>query len=245
MKLFTAIQHDAQLLENFLTHYSRAGVTQFLIAIDARFEGAVAEFFRNYNIQLFRDLDVRDTVIGGVTAITQIRERHQSADEWVIIVDLDEFVEFNPSIHEIITQAELEGANVVRSIMWDRFSEDGGLVRVTSGSDLSHLFPIRARFIQNIMGGADYKGVLVKGHLKSFAAHHLFRDEVVCSRVLELSHYKWTEGSISRLRAAHEMVAAAGRPFAAEYARVLDHFERHGRFAWEEFGGEIAPLPSQ
>ena len=42
------------------------------------------------------------------------------------------------------------------------------------------------------------------------------------------------------------MCAAAGSPwdFDGEFQRVLDHYDQHGRFAWETFGGEIVrPAP--
>ena len=88
------------------------------------------------------------------------------------------------------------------------------------------------------MFGADFKGVLVRGLLVSEAAHHNFKDEVICSQILHLSHYKWTAGAIERLETAYRRVSEAGRPFAAEYARILEHYRRHGRFEWKEFGGE-------
>jgi Glycosyl transferase family 2 len=163
MKLFTAIQHDAQLLRHFLSHYGRAGVTDFFIAVDPRFESVIAEFEPHYKITMFRDLDVEEPVVGEVSAVTKMRRHHQGTDEWVIIVDLDEFVEFDSPIRSIIRLAEEECANVVRAIMWDRFSKDRRVVPVTSGSELGRLYPIRARFIKNVMRGADFKGVLVKG----------------------------------------------------------------------------------
>jgi Glycosyl transferase family 2 len=244
MKLFTAIQHDAQLLSHFLAHYRRAGVAEFFIAVDPKFEPTIADVMSCNKITVFRNLDVDDSVVGEVSAVTKMREHYQKADEWVVIVDLDEFVEFDLPLHDIIRLAEGENANVVRAIMWDRFSEDGRVGPVTPGLALEEVYPIRARFIQNVMMGADFKGVLVKGHLESRSAHHTFFSEIVCSHQLDLSHYKWTEGAIDRLRAAHQRVAAAGRPFALEYARVLDHYDQHGRFVWDKFGGELAPRAS-
>src|SRR5437764_74095 len=84
----------------------------------------------------------------------------------------------------------------------------------------------------------DYKSVLVKGFLKSASAHHIFYGEVISSKTLDISHYKWFAGSIDRLKAAHELVIKAGEAWAIEYQRVLDHYDKHGRFAWEKFGGE-------
>jgi hypothetical protein len=231
------------LLGHFLAHYRTAGVADFFVAVDPRFERAVTDFAYEYNIKVISDLDVADTVIGEVSAVTEMRRRHQHDTEWVIIVDLDEFVEFRGSIQQIITRAEGEGANLVTAIMWDRFSLDGRVRGFRLDDDVAQIYPIRARFIRDVMFGCDIKGVLVKGLLASNCAHHTFKSEIICSEVPNISHYKWTEGSIDRLKSAYRMVISAGRSFGDEYARILDHYERNGRFAWEEFGGEPIAAP--
>ena len=83
--------------------------------------------------------------------------------------------------------------------------------------------------------------MLVKGDLKSFAAHHKFYDERPYSETLEISHYKWNDRALDRTRIARDLCSAANSPwdFDGEFKRVLDHYEQHGRFAWETFGGEI------
>jgi hypothetical protein len=81
--------------------------------------------------------------------------------------------------------------------------------------------------------------VLVKGRLRAAAAHHIFERERVYSQQLEISHYKWTGSALERVRRAYEMAGAQGVPWAEEYKSILDHYEHHGRFAWETFGGEI------
>ena len=44
-----------------------------------------------------------------------------------------------------------------------------------------------------------------------------------------------------------KIVSDAGIGWAVEYKRVLDHYDRYGRFAWETFGGgpwrEFEPEP--
>src|SRR5437870_9279224 len=121
-----------------------------------------------------------------------MRRIYQADDEWVIIVDLDEFIDFREPIDAVLLAAESEGANVVRALMYDRFSTDGQLSDFGSEDDLSKIFPIKARFFHNVMGSGDHKGVLVRGHVKSVAqvGHHLFEDERLCSKLLEISHYK-------------------------------------------------------
>jgi Glycosyl transferase family 2 len=216
MKLFTAIYNDARLLRHFLRHYDSAGVTEFYIATSAECASEAKAVAGDYNVGLFEQFDVHDSLIGGNAAVTKMRRLHQAENEWSIIVDLDEFIEFSADIEHIISAVENEGANVVRGIMYDRFTADGKLADFNPDSDLSKLYPVRARFIAHVMQGADYKGVLVKGQLRAAIAHHRF--------VVE--H-------------AYREVKNRGIPWAIEYRRILDHYQQHGRMAWEEFGGEL------
>lgn len=241
-KLFTAIYNDARILPHFLQHYLACGITEFFIASEPAFRSAVQALAESYNITVWETPDVVDHFLGGAAPVTEMRRRFQDAAEWAVLVDLDEFVEFGSELPSIVEQAEREGANVVRAVMWDRFSRDGRVIGFEPGSDLRRLFPIRARFIKDVMHGGDYKGVLIKGLLESEVAHHSFVGQIVCSRQLDLSHYKWFDGAIDRVRAAYRMLTDAGRPWASEFQRVLDHYARHGRFAWEEFGGTPDPL---
>jgi hypothetical protein len=123
--------------------------------------------------------------------------------------------------------------------MYDRFSADGKPRSFEASSDLSALFPVKARFIK-AMGGADHKGVLVKGLIQPAGNFHNWRGQVIHSEILEIAHYKWTDRIVDRIRADYQVTSRAGIPCAIEYKRVLDHYEQHGRFAWEEFGGELA-----
>jgi hypothetical protein len=180
-----------------------------------------AAFKRMYNVTVYGHLDVANTVTGEVSAVTEMRRLQQNINEWIIIVDLDEFVEFPDPIPTILSRADAEGANVVRGIMWDRFTAHGGGAEVTPESDVRVVFPVRARLVKNVMRGMDFKGVLIKGHLKSCCAHHMFEEEIVYYRELEISHYTWTKGSIDRLHRAHQMVVDSGAGFAVEYMRVF------------------------
>jgi SAM-dependent methyltransferase len=118
-----------------------------------------------------------------------------------------------------------------------RVSADGMLLEIYPDSNLPEMFPVKARFIRDVMGGIDHKGVLVKGSLRAVNAHHIFADEVISSTSLEISHYKWCTGAIDRLNIRYQELAEKGIPFSEEYKKILDHYHQHGRFAWEEFGG--------
>ena len=143
MKLFAAIYDDARLLPHFLRHYQRRGITEVFIASSPAFAPTARDFVNEYRITLVEGLDVADSFLGGSAAVTEMRKIYQQDDEWVVIVDLDEFVEFTPDIHAVVAAAEREHANVVRGIMYDRFSADGTLVDVEQDSDLSKIFPVK------------------------------------------------------------------------------------------------------
>ncbi len=241
MKLFTAIYDDDRILGHFLQHYRRAGVTDYFIATAPGFAQTAESYRDRFTITVYEGLNVADSWLGGASAVSAMRAIHHDDDEWAIIADLDEFTEFPPNISSIVRFADSEGANVVRGIMYDRFSADGRLVDFAPAAELSQVYPVRSRLTRDLMGGWDYKGVLVKGKLQPppDSGNHLFVGEKICSREVEISHYKWNARAIDRVRAAYEALSNAGKGWAIEYRRVLDHYERNGRFVWEEFGGEL------
>jgi hypothetical protein len=237
MKLFVTVYNDARLLRHFLDHYTAAGVTEFLIAAAPELKDIVQEQKGCYKITVFEGLDVRD--ISSATAVSHMRTLHQQNGEWVVVVDLDEFIELPENVQSMAARADHAGATVIRGIMHDRFCLDGQLADVRETSDLSALCPVKSRFVRDVMHGCDHKGVLVKGHLKPSdgAIHHRFDEEVVHTEIFEISHYKWITGSLDRLRTSHRILAAAGVPWSVEYKRALDHYDAYDRFAWETFGG--------
>lgn len=241
MKLFVTVYNDATLLPYFLDHYSHIGIDEFYIAAGPEWQSEIRRFERQYDIVLCGDAPALDDHFYSRTAVADMRHRHQAIGEWVAIVDLDEFIEV-PDLGLCAAAAEGDGANVVRGIMHDRFSADGGLPKLEPDADLAAVFPVKSRFIRNVMRGCDHKGVLVRGHLQSppAAGHHRFDGELLAKQILEISHFKWLEGAVERLRASYRIVAERGIAWAAEYKRALDHYDAHGRFAWEEFGGRFA-----
>src|SRR3954452_20436506 len=93
MKLFTAVCNDARLLAPFLEHYSKIGVDEFYIASAPEYAAVLQQFVPRYRLTVSLHLDVAESVFGGTQAVSSMRELHQSASEWVVIVDLDEFLE--------------------------------------------------------------------------------------------------------------------------------------------------------
>src|SRR5437899_2376769 len=125
MKLFTVIYNDARLFGHFLRHYESAGVGRFFVASAPEFVDETQCLAKTHPIEVFEGLDVTNSLLTGTDAVCAMRRRHQSDDEWSIIVDLDEFIEFVDPIHVVVSTAERECANVVRGLLYDRFTADG------------------------------------------------------------------------------------------------------------------------
>lgn len=244
MKVFVCICGDCRLLPHFLAHYARFGLTEFHIASDRAMASEIRSLSQGFAVTQHHDLDVADSITGGAAAVTQMRMMVQGPDEWAVIVDLDEFVEFGRATSVLIRAAQAQQANAIRAVMVDRFAADGKVKPIDARSVLPELFPVRARFIKEVMKGYDMKTVAVRGHLQSKIAHHTFFDERPYSKVLEIAHYKWIDTALDRLAGAYETLVKDGVPWAAEYKRALAHYEAHGRFAWETFGGESVATPS-
>jgi glycosyltransferase involved in cell wall biosynthesis len=247
VKLFTSALDDVKLLPHFLRHYVRAGIADFYIAAPSELASEIAPLQADYRITLHTtersemDESCRRSALAA-NHTDPMRERHQDNDEWVVIVDLDEFIDFDDeSVEGTIAAAEAEGANVVQGIMYDRFSEDGQPVDVEPDADLAKLFPVRWRFARDIKRADDHKAVLVKGLLRAapVAEHHRMIGERASDTVLTIDHYRWTAGSIEMLRERSQRFREAGSPWWIEYERALEHYETYGHFAWERFGGEL------
>lgn len=130
MKLFVCVFDDARLLPHFLRHYDRFGVTEFHIAAPPDLADYIADASRNYRVIEHNDLNVAGSFTGGAEAVTKMRELVQGPEEWVVIVDLDEFVEFPEPAPDLARKVEAEGANIARGVMYDRFAIDGQLMAI-------------------------------------------------------------------------------------------------------------------
>ena len=92
MKLFVTVYNDPRLLGHFLRHYEAIGVTDFYIAVPVELRDQVEERTEGHSVHLIDGLNVADSV-SGTAAVSEMRKLHQEDDEWVLICDLDEFLE--------------------------------------------------------------------------------------------------------------------------------------------------------
>jgi hypothetical protein len=239
MKLFVCIFSDARLLPHFLSHYTRFGVSEFHIAAPPQLANEALCICANHSVALYTDFDVNDSVTGGTAAVSAMRDAAQGEDEWVVIVDLDEFIEFQGPIASLLPRVEAEQANVVRAVMLDRFALDGQPTRLRNDIPIDRQCPVRTRFIPIVMNGADFKACWSRAGSPP-------RWRITSSRgsasTRSSSRSPTTSGPRVRSSACGadtKWRALRAAPWAEQPKSILEHHECHGRFAWETFGGEI------
>ena len=59
----------------------------------------------SYRAIQYNDFNVAGSFTGGVEAVTKMRELAQGPEEWVVIVDLDEFVEFPEPVTDLVERS--------------------------------------------------------------------------------------------------------------------------------------------
>ena len=146
MRLFVCAVDDVRLLPHFLRHYERSGVTEFHVATPRHLANSIESVSHNYLVIQYHDFDAVASFTGGAEAVTKMRETAQGAGEWVVIVDLDEFVEFPEPVTKLAEKAEAESANIVRGVMYDRFAIDGQLKDFADDFGLVRAFPRESPF---------------------------------------------------------------------------------------------------
>ena len=242
-RLFTTVFHDVKLLPHFLGHYRTAGIRDFVIAVPHWREDEIQRLAAGYEVTLVAANVGESYVLGQATETVQrLRELHQPAGAWAVVVDLDEFVAFPRDLASIIAAAEEEGANVIKGVLHDRFSLTGQPVDIDRNADPARVYPVRARFVRDVMRGCDRKPVLVKGHLRTAprSDRYVLAGERVASEVLEVDHYRWIGGSLELLNERSAVLRQTGVEWVDEFERAIRHYEANGRFAWDRFGGEVS-----
>lgn len=234
MHLITPIYLDASLLPHFLRHYSALGVTAFHFSLNTRLNAGLEEEVRRWCvgapafIEAVYEMD--DVTADVAPHLNRIRERCVGPDEWLSVVDLDEFYELPAPLPQFLAERDALGEDHVVGRFVDRLAPNGALPPLGDEPSLSLQFPLARRITRMLAGGNDAKVVLQKGRHTIVRGHHVIEGGVRQSAIeLPLNHYKWKAGVIERLRERLKVHEARGLPWADESRRLLAHYEAHGR----------------
>ena len=234
MHLITPIYLDAGLLPHFLRHYSQLGVTTFHFSVNTRLNfGIEAEVRRHCEgfpafVEAVYEMD--DVTQDVAPHLNRIRERCVGADEWVSVVDLDEFYEVPVPLSQFLAERDAAGEDHVVGRFVDRLAPNGELPPLADTPSLDLQFPLKRRITRMLVGGNDAKVVLHKGRHTIVRGHHVIEGgRLRCPIELPLNHYKWKAGVIERLRERLKVHEERGLPWANESRSLLAHHAHHGR----------------
>lgn len=153
LKLLSHVNADSDIIEAWVKYYLGLGVDQFHLIV----HGPPVENQRLFEIKESYPIFIEDTY-GGPFDGDQKKQRLDSLlarnpDQWVLLVDSDEFVEFPyRDIPATIKKLESVQANVLLAPMLQRFKADGTLASPAIVDDPFALFPLCSTDLYERMG---------------------------------------------------------------------------------------------
>ena len=231
IKLFTSVFEDAQLLAPFLQFYARRGVDHVYMVVNEHGAPGLATQVR----QALCDAPVHMTVARPIDRpaadmaqeMDQIRKAVVDANEYIIVADLDEFIEYPIRLSTLVQSCRTHGFLWVKGELLDRVTADGGIPRVIE-QDIWAQFPLVGRLSRTIHRGRTRKCVLQRGDMRITPGHHGdTKISEVAPGCVNVHHFKWQGDLEGRLRRRIEIQKAKEQSYWQESQDVLEHLERH------------------
>lgn len=153
LKLLSHVNADSDLIEAWLKYYLRLGVEEFHFVV----HGPQEENRRLLEIKDAYPITIEDTY-GGPFDGEQKKNRldvllKQTPEQWVVLVDSDEFVEFPyEDVPATIRKLESVQANVLVAPMLQRMKADGTLASPSIVDDPFAMFPLCSEDLYQRMG---------------------------------------------------------------------------------------------
>ncbi|KAK9810513.1 hypothetical protein WJX72_012026 [[Myrmecia] bisecta] len=104
-----------------------------------------------------------------------LHERVRQPQDWIVIADSDEFINFGRSglpIQHFLGAVERGGSNWVLGMLVDRVAPDGRLAPVAPAPALFHQFPLNCFVVKRLTGGFVWKTPAFKAYWRSNTGNH-------------------------------------------------------------------------
>jgi hypothetical protein len=234
VKLLAQVSGDGDLIQAWLDHYLRLGVTSFHLIVHGS---------EDCNAQLFRLRDsypivVEETFEGEFRSEEKQRRLNallaRMRGEWLVLVDSDELLELPyGSLSAAVRMLEFLGANVLYAPMLQRTTADGTLETPERIADPFGEFPLCSVGLYQAMG---VKAALSKYPLFRCAENTFMMEggnhhspngsSTVLAPIQGVTHhFKWRRTVAERLRARAE----SEHTWRHQSVGFLAYLEQHGR----------------
>lgn len=249
--LITSIIREHTLLGHLLNYYRGLGVERFLVAVSGRNRPGLPQQVREEyggqpGLQIVPAAEEYDRTGLATVNNESVRKRFAGPEDWIIPVDLDEFIQFPLPLEQLVQQLRHSDCTHVAGTFVDRLSPEGRLVADLPGRCLFAQFPWEADVTRGLANACCRKVTLVRGDVPLSGGHHAVADGSKCLREdCRVHHFKWRAGLVESLRQRVETYRAQGIWWADESQRILRYLEIHGRIVPEHFTAQMGFRPKE
>lgn len=188
-------------LRHFLHHYLGLGIPpeNFLLTLHAPERGAdiawveqaLARFRIPVSDYLIEDYDCFDFYDRDFRLMATC-----SPDDWIVLIDYDELIEFPMSLPHYAEELEAAGINAVMGTLVDRFAEHYQLAEIKEGPPIWDQFPIQTEFTKEVVQGCHQKTCIFRNYIDVELGHHAVMGTrgapvKISHHQLKVHHFKW------------------------------------------------------
>jgi len=245
MRVFviTGIYHSLALLPHFVRFYSSVGIKHYLF---------------HHNTEIISSSDVDNSIKNtGIEATClhwdgpnnyrlqhfwrlKLQREFVRESDWVVIADLDEFIDFRPFVQDVLTCCEQTGCNWVVGEFVDRISESGKLIDIDPAVNIFEQFPKESEISRKILLAPYKRTVAIKGGY--YPMHNCYEyddaitaglnQESICRwpKILKIHHFKWHTGVVKMLKQRSERYQKLSKDNSLDYEEPFRQCERFLRY---------------
>ena len=233
MKLFSYIYKNCDLLPHFFLHYDALGIKEYYFIVNTwdneHIKRDVEDFCMEKKVvlrcihQVFLSQE-KDK------ELENMKNEHSAPDECIMVVDLDEFVDFKMSLNALILFQNLMGYDSVCGTFVDRIAQEGALPPIDLYIPIEKQFPLGADLTKNILLGWIHKVVLMKARLEvKICCHSLEGKRWDGMMHAVIHHYKWNIEVLNRLEERVESFKLNNMGWWWQSERFLEFYKENQR----------------
>ncbi len=228
---------DIRLLEQNLQYYTDLGVDKIFLSIHA---------YGKQGIKLISDVMLiaekyhaviadshENEGINEAERYTRIVANNCNRDDWIVIADIDEFIQFPMPLTELVRFCDNEKFDYIQGLFLDRLCKKGTFPEL-SEKPLWDQFPIGTQLTKNICKGNEHKTTLARAWVTISNGHHYAKNGKSCPKEQCMSivhHFKWDASVIHRCKDMIKIYRETGLPWGEERQRFIDYVSRRNGLA--------------
>jgi hypothetical protein len=240
----TALGNDLALLPHWIKHYGGMGAKMVVMLACG---GAVPDTVDLHDADVTYASMPESIAMGKWQHYPQLEKLCAMGikdDDWLIVADLDEMMEFPRRIAPVTpVQAAIDACErrklpCVYGHFVDMVAADGSLPPVLADKPLAEQFPVETRLTEMVLGGGTQKVMLMRPNVTIYEGHHYAAEKIGGPRLYpdipfgelgqyKVRHYKWK--SNLREHILHCMsFANCAESWRKEMQTALNYLDSHG-----------------